>query len=435
MDIINNFVKANFKGKSVMEIGFLVTIFLVVFTLPFDTRITNFLAIVLTIFSIINAKNFVKLSKETKIFIILSVTYFCLYLIGLIYTSSLNEGIKLIETKLGILLFLFVFTLCYKNQKQTFHSLLQIYIIGTSIVLVVCVISAFWSNYLFNNLEELKTSYFSNHRLGAVFGLHASYISLHIILSIFSAMWLSLYEKVLQQKHALILTFVFSLFLLLFSARMEIISFLILSACTGIFYIVKGYVSKKWVTLTILILGISSIFLLSNSYFSDRFKQVFTIDTNSLIGTSNENGVTQRVFIWKKAINLIKEKPLIGYGLGDGQKELTKIYDLQIQNTDSSEVAIITALNGFKKVNFNAHCQYLEVTLSLGFIGLLSLLSLFFYPFYLAWTKKEPFYMLFIVFFAMCCLTESMLNRQSGVFFFSIFNSLFFVYFINKSKD
>jgi hypothetical protein len=46
-------------------------------------------------------------------------------------------------------------------------------------------------------------------------------------------------------------------------------------------------------------------------------------------------------------------------------------------------------------------------------------------PFMLAWKEKNILYCIFLIQFSVSCMTESVLERQSGVVYFAIFNSFF----------
>lgn len=124
-----------------------------------------------------------------------------------------------------------------------------------------------------------------------------------------------------------------------------------------------------------------------------------------------ENSTNSRLIIWKAAFSLIKENFWLGVGSGDVTDEMVKTYEE----------------SNFKKgqlKRYNAHNQYLQVWLAYGVFGFLVFLSGF-YIFYTTSIKNDDsVYLIFLILISLVFLTETFLNSQSGVVFFSFFNSL-----------
>ena len=111
---------------------------------------------------------------------------------------------------------------------------------------------------------------------------------------------------------------------------------------------------------------------------------------------------------------------LIGLGLGNLKSSLNSCY---IENGEKYLAGI----------SYNTHNQYLHTWLNTGIIGFILLLFNFFIVPSIAIKQKDLFKFSFIVFFALCCLTESMLAVQKGVVFFAFFNS--FLAFSNSKQS
>ncbi|MCX8491977.1 MAG: O-antigen ligase family protein, partial [Cyclobacteriaceae bacterium] len=105
-------------------------------------------------------------------------------------------------------------------------------------------------------------------------------------------------------------------------------------------------------------------------------------------------------------------------GVGDVQNKLQEVYKRYFLKYSYME-------------KFNAHNEYVQTLLGLGFVGLIILLFTLAFPFYLAYKKQEIIYILFIALFAYCCITESMLHVQKGIVFYAFFNSLFLSQLMN----
>jgi len=127
------------------------------------------------------------------------------------------------------------------------------------------------------------------------------------------------------------------------------------------------------------------------------------------------NSATYRLAEWSCAMDVIKEHPLAGTGLGDNREALLKSYENR----------------GFwsgLEMRFNAHNQYIETTLSTGLIGLIFLLLLLGAYAQLAFKNKDWLSLSALVFFAMCLLTESMFERAWAVLLFAIYFPLMLLF-------
>jgi O-antigen ligase len=127
---------------------------------------------------------------------------------------------------------------------------------------------------------------------------------------------------------------------------------------------------------------------------------------------SYDNSVNSREETWNAATQLIAEQGVFGTGSGDAQADLNTIY----------------AKNGFElgvKENHNAHNQYLQIIIESGLPGFLMFLLIIGICLAYAWRQPDKKYLLFLIIFLFSMLTEAMLETQSGVVFFVIFNCIF----------
>ena len=85
------------------------------------------------------------------------------------------------------------------------------------------------------------------------------------------------------------------------------------------------------------------------------------------------------------------------------------------------------------KQKLNAHNQYLQTALSIGFFGLIVLLISLFLPFVDSFKNGNFLLIIFLLIISFNFLFESMLERQSGVVFYAFFNS--FLFFSKKDYE
>jgi O-antigen ligase len=112
---------------------------------------------------------------------------------------------------------------------------------------------------------------------------------------------------------------------------------------------------------------------------------------------------------------------LFGSGVGDLKSGYVEIYNKY--NLD-------WALEN----DFNAHNMYVEIYFGIGLLGLLTLLTIFIFGFKRAINNSAIHYVIFLILFALAGITESLLNRQYGIVFFALFNTVIFFKSINSGQ-
>jgi O-antigen ligase len=135
------------------------------------------------------------------------------------------------------------------------------------------------------------------------------------------------------------------------------------------------------------------------------------VQRDSIVQPQHINSARTHYLIWQNAVSLMKKHLLFGVGAGDVHEELNKEF----------------AKNGFEhgtESSFNAHNQFLNTGVALGFIGLLLFLAVVCYPAWLAFRSREWMYLLLLAVIFLNCLTESILERQAAILLFSFFYCL-----------
>jgi O-antigen ligase len=149
----------------------------------------------------------------------------------------------------------------------------------------------------------------------------------------------------------------------------------------------------------------------------EKFKEAFNYGNE--YGVDKKWGDKQiRFLIWDCALKLVRANILFGVGTGDTQDELQSCY---IRND-------YYTLTFFENTKFNAHNQFLEIFIEFGFWGLAVFVINLYCSTIFAVKNKEWLYFVFIILFAVSCLTESLLERRNGIVFFAFFNSFLLLY-------
>lgn len=115
-----------------------------------------------------------------------------------------------------------------------------------------------------------------------------------------------------------------------------------------------------------------------------------------------------RYYEFSSAWNAIQKNPIWGWGFNGAEQQLVKEYER------------IGWPEGIQ-YRFNAHNQILQTTLEQGAVGLVALLMVYVMTFYTAIKKGGFLGWSFVLFFALCSLTEAVLYRNKGIMFYAAF--------------
>lgn len=125
----------------------------------------------------------------------------------------------------------------------------------------------------------------------------------------------------------------------------------------------------------------------------------------------NEGSLIQRYEYWRTAIQLIEKQPILGVGTGDIPNAFKQQY--------------IDSNSKLSPHNRNrSHNQYLSITVTFGFIGLLWFLFALFYPGLIIKGFKNYFYIIYWIILILSMLTEDTIESQEGVTYFALLTSL-----------
>jgi O-antigen ligase len=148
----------------------------------------------------------------------------------------------------------------------------------------------------------------------------------------------------------------------------------------------------------------------SDNYIFNRFS-IDLVDDLKLDNKYTIENPEPRIMRWKCAWDLIKQKPLFGYGAGDEIPLLLEAY-----KKNNMMVSV--------KEEFNTHNQFLSILIKNGIIGLIAFLAMLIYFFRLAINQKDFIYFSFLTIITIGLFTENIIDANKGIFFFAFFNTL-----------
>ena len=400
-------------------------------------------------------------SISSNSFFLAFIIFYILYALSFFWSENQSFAIADLVLKIPILILPLIMLSHEPLSIKEINKLLLAFSLSVIVLNCYCFFDALF-NYL--NTRNINEFFYGSLTVN----MHTAYQATFTSFSIFILVYIYLNK---EYSHNWIFSFLIALqflFLFLLSSRMQM---LCLSVVTPIFLIFHYYLKQKiylGFSYTILAFVVSYFLVSTPSVLNNRYKQ--TVSHISSIGNDSQNS-DPRKFIWKKAIDVIKYNWLFGVGVGDAKDVLVSSYskesskpitdhavdstinilkanskylNTQVKKLTSdhtklkkeSENILIQQINKYKyfaKKQYNFHNQYLQTFATVGFFGLIILIYLLSHLFIVSIIKKDFIVSAFLFLIAMSFLTESMLERQAGVVFFTFFYLLLVMRFsLNK---
>lgn len=229
--------------------------------------------------------------------------------------------------------------------------------------------------------------------------LHRTYFSLCFMLC--GIFWM--YDFFVKRKlYKLILALVFIVFVFFFGSIPNVTALLIIILLICIRKVKLQYVFG----------GILILFLLLNyvttksTYLLNQFNRTKMYTSNVL--DYNNNPTIGRIRYLDVFLELYKKNPVLGYGAGDVENELLKVYKEKGYDTQYIEKQ-------------NVHNYYFHVLLVGGIPLLLLFFGAIFYFTKEAITKGNYLLLYMVIVFTLNFMSENILARIQGIFMFSLF--------------
>jgi O-antigen ligase len=258
---------------------------------------------------------------------------------------------------------------------------------------------------------------FFYHYLSHQVGLNAIFLSSYCLGSISWLLYFGYMRKWRWDRRnifSLVLIGFLTAMVLLLSSKL-MISILLLIIFLFITYV--AYVKKrllKGILLVVVILALGLITVKNLHYVRWRFA---VTELKRYEGEQdNQNGLAIRLLMWETATELIKERPLLGYGIVGAHEELWKKYREKNFELGYSQ-------------RYHSHNQYLETTLMAGIPGLLLLVLILIAVARDALKNKKILLLLILIHFMCLSVVESTFEVQHEFIFFLFFITLFFYHY------
>lgn len=350
---------------------------------------------------------------------------FILLLLSLLYTKELKEGTETLIALLPMLFFpfiLFLWPIPPLVTKKNIQRTLLVFWTST-LVLGIWLLSRYVALDLLKEFDKIDS--FNNPlRIAAekITDKHPTYLSLFFGFSICIAgsnllNSRNFYLKLLYAFSILLFTF----HLISLASRTPIFAIFIALIIVGLLKI-KRPVRRVFATMALLLLSFILIRFTPSIYsrLIEIQQTAFTVPVGDQYNSTNI-----RVGILKCSWEIIQKNILIGVGIGSEKPLLNECYSKF--KTD-----------GYEKVFYNTHNQYLNFWMTGGIISLLLFLYSLLYATRMSIKTKDYFMLFFIILVSLTFLTENILARHAGVVFYYFFLCFMIAYHkqtIDKSSN
>jgi O-antigen ligase len=335
--------------------------------------------------------------------IIALLGFYLFNVVGLIGTENIDKGLNHLEIKLSFLLLPW---LIFANTDLTtkWRTLFKQTFVVSCFAFCMYLVSR--ASFVLINTSQNEFTYelFSH-------GFHPSYLALYLLIAsriCYAEIQHSSSNQVL--KNLFFIT-VFVCCIVLLSSKIN----LFILGVSLLYFFISAIIRAKRKTNLLLIasafVGIIVLTVFYNPGIRERAERSIQVFSHAqTIEKSDIESNAARILIWQSAWTLLKENPM-GLGVGDVNIELEKQYQKN-------------GFTGIESKKLNAHNQFLQTGVALGFLGLIILLLVFITPFISLKKQQNGILFYFLIVCFVNAMVEGILETQKGVVFFGFFYCL-----------
>ncbi len=345
----------------------------------------------------------------------LSIGYFIWVVIGGIYSQFPAEAEKDIVLKIPFAAWPILMGSVALFREKHRQQLLQWFCVATAAAILFSFLTALYNFAITGDQSELYFSKLVSFRM-----IPPHYLGMYINFAYGVILYGLLTRRyILGRKWlAYLLLALFCISLVFISVRMQFIVFVAINLAVFGFFYTRISLGKKILWMTGIVLVVFSLAWAlpgSRSRIRDTVNEIISFE-----GMVNDKQTNARVFLWREGIKVCMENFWFGTGTADADAALNKkLEPINAKFWDGTHHYYL------RDKNYNFHNAYLQHWATHGIIGFAIFLAMFIVPWRARSTPVEA--KLFLLVCALSFLTESMLQRQAGVLFFSFFFSVFFV--------
>ncbi|MBL4861627.1 MAG: O-antigen ligase family protein [Crocinitomicaceae bacterium] len=347
-------------------------------------------------------------------FLLLFILLYVLYLIGLLFTENIDVGLKYLEYKLSLLIFPILLGFRPKWNMSLGPAIGGL-ILGTYILTVYGLILGFKCYFSSGSFLCLFSSSISPTH-------HPTYLSVIVLIATVGA-WVGWKKELFRYRLLWIIPFtVLSLvFQILLGSLAGVLFLGAVLLFVGVYLVYKNV--GKWIAFVALLVfsfggflalkhapQLKSDWLVLNFYSERYFKDPMEFVRSRSYPMS---GMEARVIMWTISGQILSEHPM-GVGTGNVDDYLGE----RLRKMGHDELA---------DEKLNPHNQYLQTAVEIGIVGLLTFVLIIILGIFLSIKHRKWLLLALILSLAFNCLFESMLQRQSGIVFYTFWICLLLI--------
>jgi O-antigen ligase len=347
--------------------------------------------------------------------LIIPIVLFLVYALWAFFSDDRTLALRDILKRHPLLLIPLSFALL-KNEmdKNDVLLILRIFVFACLGVTLLCYGNAIWNiiehQTIYSPDIDRKSYYFSYYALVKPIGIDPIYMSMIYNFAVF----ISLTVSVTKARWINVLISVYlGIFIIMVAAKIGII---ILVALLLLFSWQRAQKKLAGVFMMALIVATSIIAINTVPILKERF----IISTSFDFAEPNGgvwNSITLRLAIWSCALDVIKDKPMIGHGTGSGLDAIEKGYERNnfVWGLIHREIPTVT--------RYNAHNEFLFTQIELGLVGQFVLLFMVIGSFIFFARNRDSLGVTFMLIMTLCFMIEVVFFRQKGIYFFAFWFS------------
>lgn len=387
-------------------------------SLPYDMFYSHIILISLIVHTLLHfRKENVKPLFTRDILLLQSV--FFLTLFGTLYSINRPEGLK----ELGMQVTIFLFPLVYCLNPLDLHryrdKLLMVFSLGCVLAIGYLYLHAIITiTYYHYGWGALFSYAFINHNFSLPLDIHATYLSLQVGIALVYLFSRLVKETMPWRRLSYgCCCVMLAAGIIQLSSRSVFAALLLIIGLGMPYFMLAGTRRARF----LLWCAAALLLIIAGIYGTERLRSRYVTELKAdLSGSPGGELFDPRLARWNVGVRIAAGSPLIGYGAGSEQKLLREGY--------------------FEKkfyrsylANLNAHNQYLGFFIRFGILGLLVFLLTLAFGYKMALEKKDLLLFAFLLLTTLVCLSENILDRDKGIFFYSAFFTLFV--FSNRTNN
>ncbi|MBD1364894.1 O-antigen ligase family protein [Mucilaginibacter sp. ZT4R22] len=383
---------------------------LLLISLPYDRFYSHLILISYILHTLINLRK-AEIKPMLTITNIVLASVFFVTVAGTLYSINKPEAFNEWAKQITILLFPLVFCLNPIDIKKYRNNLLLVFAISSTVAILLLYLQALRTIRFYHfPLSALFSADFTNHNFSGPLEIHATFFSMQMAIAlVFLITELLKAETARYKALCWFCCAILAAGIIQLGSKSVFVSLLVIINIAIPIFLLKGAGRIKYTAVTLSL----SVLIITGIYRMDNLKERYITDLKTDLGKAKaEELFDPRLARWQVAWKLAVQSPVIGHGSG-------------------SEIGLLK--ERFFEARFyrsylaglNAHNQFISFFIKTGTIGLLVYLGTLYFGFRKAVFRRDVLLFAFMVIIATVSCSENFLDVDKGIFFYSVFFSLF----------